>query len=131
MRPVSPDDRTIDATGKFIQPGLIDAHCHISLHQGALPGVKYTSSAEFCTLWAAHAIGLPCPPGFGAGNQQLSAERSAELTRCQARYAPEILGHAALARKPGSMRNLGNRADFIAEEFHRMLYPPFHNEAVR
>ena len=57
MRPVSPDDRTIDATGKFILPGLIDAHCHISLHQGALPGVKYTSSAEFCTLWAAHAIG--------------------------------------------------------------------------
>jgi imidazolonepropionase-like amidohydrolase len=57
MRPVSPDDRAIDATGKFILPGLIDAHCHISLHQGALPGVKYTSSAEFCTLWAAHAIG--------------------------------------------------------------------------
>jgi imidazolonepropionase-like amidohydrolase len=47
----------IDATGKFILPGLIDAHCHISLHQGALPGVRYTSSAEFCTLWAAHAIG--------------------------------------------------------------------------
>jgi imidazolonepropionase-like amidohydrolase len=30
MRPVSPDDRTIDATGKFILPSLIDAHCHIS-----------------------------------------------------------------------------------------------------
>jgi hypothetical protein len=44
-------------TGKFILPGLIDAHCHISLHQGALPGVRYTSSAEFCSLWAAHAIG--------------------------------------------------------------------------
>jgi imidazolonepropionase-like amidohydrolase len=57
MRPESPDDRIIDATGKYILPGLIDAHCHISLHQGALPGVKYTSSAEFCTLWAAHAIG--------------------------------------------------------------------------
>jgi len=57
MPPVSPDDRAIDATGKFILPGLIDAHCHISLHQGAFPGVKYTSSAEFCTLWAAHAIG--------------------------------------------------------------------------
>jgi imidazolonepropionase-like amidohydrolase len=26
------------------------------LHQGALLGVKYTSSAEFCALWAAHAI---------------------------------------------------------------------------
>jgi imidazolonepropionase-like amidohydrolase len=58
LRPESPDDRVIDAAGKFILPGLIDAHCHISLHQGALPGVKYTSSAEFCTLWAAHAIGL-------------------------------------------------------------------------
>jgi imidazolonepropionase-like amidohydrolase len=52
-----PEDRVIDASGKFILPGLIDAHCHISLHQGALPGVRYTSSAEFCTLWAAHAIG--------------------------------------------------------------------------
>ena len=57
VRSETPDDMVIDATGKFIMPGLIDAHCHISLHQGALPGVKYTSSAEFCTLWAAHAIG--------------------------------------------------------------------------
>ena len=57
LQPESPDDTVIDAAGKFILPGLIDAHCHISLHQGALPDVKYTSSAEFCTLWAAHAIG--------------------------------------------------------------------------
>jgi imidazolonepropionase-like amidohydrolase len=57
MRPETPDDIVIDAAGKFILPGLIDAHCHISLHQGALPGARYTSSAEFCTLWAAHAIG--------------------------------------------------------------------------
>jgi len=57
MRPETPDDSVIDATGKFILPGLIDAHCHISLHQGALPSMKYTSTAEFCTLWAAHAIG--------------------------------------------------------------------------
>jgi imidazolonepropionase-like amidohydrolase len=57
MRPECDDDRVIDASGKFILPGLIDAHCHISLHQGALPGVKYSSSAEFCTLWAARAIG--------------------------------------------------------------------------
>jgi len=57
LRPQNPDDTVIDAAGKFILPGLIDAHCHISLHQGALPGVRYTSSAEFCTLWAAHAIG--------------------------------------------------------------------------
>jgi imidazolonepropionase-like amidohydrolase len=57
IRPENPADTMIDAAGKFILPGLIDAHCHISLHQGALPGVRYTSSAEFCTLWAAHAIG--------------------------------------------------------------------------
>jgi imidazolonepropionase-like amidohydrolase len=56
MRPETADDNVIDAAGKFILPGLIDAHCHISLHQGALPGARYTSSAEFCTLWAAHAI---------------------------------------------------------------------------
>jgi imidazolonepropionase-like amidohydrolase len=55
--PESPDEAVIDAAGKFILPGIIDAHCHISLHQGALPGVRYTSNAEFCTLWAAHAIG--------------------------------------------------------------------------
>ena len=29
MRPETPEDRVIDATGKFILPGLIDAHCHI------------------------------------------------------------------------------------------------------
>jgi imidazolonepropionase-like amidohydrolase len=57
IRPESPDDTVFDATGKFILPGLSDAHCHISLHQGASPGVKYTSSAEFCSLWAAYAIG--------------------------------------------------------------------------
>jgi len=57
IRPETAADTVIDAAGKCILPGLIDAHCHISLHQGALPGVKYTSSAEFCTLWAAHAIG--------------------------------------------------------------------------
>ena len=57
MRPETPDQTVFDATDKFILPGLIDAHCHISLHQGALPGMKCTSTAEFCTLWAAHAIG--------------------------------------------------------------------------
>ena len=36
-RPETPDDTVIDAAGKYILPGLIDAHCHISLHQGALP----------------------------------------------------------------------------------------------
>src|SRR5438445_1692522 len=66
LRPESPDDTVIDAAGKFILPGLIDAHCHISLHQGALPGVKYTSSAEFCTLGRRMRSGECCAPGSPA-----------------------------------------------------------------
>jgi hypothetical protein len=66
VRPETPDDTVIEAAGKFILPGLIDAHCHISLHQGALPGAKYTSSAEFCTLWAAY--GINSSPAAGARN---------------------------------------------------------------
>jgi imidazolonepropionase-like amidohydrolase len=45
--------RVIDAAGKFILPGLIDGHCHLSLHQGAVAGMRFPSSAEYCTLWAA------------------------------------------------------------------------------
>src|SRR5690242_11418639 len=41
---VRPDDHVIDATGQFIMPGLIDGHVHLSSHQGALPGVRHTSS---------------------------------------------------------------------------------------
>jgi dihydroorotase-like cyclic amidohydrolase len=69
IRPETPEDHVIDAAGKFILPGLIDAHCHISLHQGALPGVRYTSSAEFCTLWAAHAIGRVLPSFITPGTR--------------------------------------------------------------
>lgn len=46
------DAKVVDAAGRYVMPGLIDAHCHMSLHQGALPGVKFPASAEFATLWA-------------------------------------------------------------------------------
>jgi imidazolonepropionase-like amidohydrolase len=46
----------IDATGRFITPGLIDGHVHLSMYQGALPGIRYTSSAEYSTLWSAHCL---------------------------------------------------------------------------
>lgn len=46
----------IDATGRYITPGLIDGHVHLSMYQGALPGIRYTSSAEFSTLWSAHRL---------------------------------------------------------------------------
>src|SRR5580692_2134201 len=59
LRPESPEDTVIDAAGKFILPGLIDAHCHISLHQGALPGVKYTWSSPECCRPAGLRLAMP------------------------------------------------------------------------
>jgi imidazolonepropionase-like amidohydrolase len=54
--PRRPGDHVIDATGQFIMPGLIDGHVHLSSHQGALPGVRHTSSPEFASLWAARNV---------------------------------------------------------------------------
>ena len=51
--------RIIDATGRWIMPGLIDGHCHLSFGQPAMPGVSIargTTSAEFTTLRAARAL---------------------------------------------------------------------------
>lgn len=55
---------TVDATGRYITPGLIDGHVHLSSHQGALPGVRYTSSAEFATLWTARSLPKILRAGF-------------------------------------------------------------------
>jgi imidazolonepropionase-like amidohydrolase len=46
----------IDAAGRFILPGLIDGHVHLSMHQGAPPGIGFPTSAEFCTLRAAQNL---------------------------------------------------------------------------
>src|SRR3546814_13237773 len=56
----------IDATGKYIMPGLIDGHVHRSSHQGAIPGVRYTSSPDFAALWTArHASHFLTAGGIG------------------------------------------------------------------
>ena len=47
---------TIDASGKWIMPGLIDGHCHLSFGQPSMPGItmaRGTVSSEFSTLRAA------------------------------------------------------------------------------
>jgi len=43
----------IDAAGRFILPGLIDGHVHLSMYQGAPIGIGSPTGAEFCTLQAA------------------------------------------------------------------------------
>jgi imidazolonepropionase-like amidohydrolase len=48
--------RHIDALGRFILPGLIDGHVHLSMFQGAPPGIGFPTSAEFCTLRAAQNL---------------------------------------------------------------------------
>ena len=50
---------TIDASGKWIMPGLIDGHCHLSFGQPAMPGLniaRETVSSEFSSAPSA-------PPG--------------------------------------------------------------------
>ena len=47
---------TIDATDKWIMPGLIEGHCHLSFGQPAMPGLNVargTTSPEFSTIRAA------------------------------------------------------------------------------
>ncbi len=46
----------IDATGKFILPGLIDGHVHLSMYQGAAVDVGHQRSAESCALLAAENL---------------------------------------------------------------------------
>ena len=48
--------KVVDATGRFILPGLIDGHVHLSMFQGAPPGIGFPTSAEFCTLRAAQNL---------------------------------------------------------------------------
>jgi imidazolonepropionase-like amidohydrolase len=48
--------RVIDAAGRFILPGLIDGHVHLSMFQGAPPGISFPTGAEFCTLCAAQNL---------------------------------------------------------------------------
>jgi imidazolonepropionase-like amidohydrolase len=50
-------DQVIDASGKYIMPGIIDGHVHLSSHQGALPGVRHTSTPEYAAVWTSRIVG--------------------------------------------------------------------------
>ena len=62
----------IDATGQWVIPGLIDAHCHLSLRQPPIREVPWPTSAEHVTLWGARnarrvlhsgVTSISCPGG--------------------------------------------------------------------
>ena len=59
--------RTIDATGKWITPGIIDVHSHLGVY--ASPGVTATSDGNEATapvtanVWAEHSV-WPQDVGF-------------------------------------------------------------------
>ncbi len=56
--------RTIDASGQFVLPGLIDGHTHLSMIQGTPEGIRYPTSAEHCTLRAAQHLPSILRAGF-------------------------------------------------------------------
>ncbi|MEE8292147.1 MAG: amidohydrolase family protein [Candidatus Tectomicrobia bacterium] len=67
--------QVIDASGRWIMPGLIDGHCHLSFgfpHMPGVPSARGTTSPEFSTLRAARNLGkilrsgvtsIACPGG--------------------------------------------------------------------
>jgi imidazolonepropionase-like amidohydrolase len=70
--PAGPADRTIDAAGKTVMPGLIDAHCHISYGEGgSAEEVDIYGGAEWAAVravWNSHKVlhaGITsfCDPG--------------------------------------------------------------------
>ena len=50
--------RVIDATGRWIMPGLIDGHCHLSFGQHAMPGVSIDRR------WLSRETEYPASAGF-------------------------------------------------------------------
>jgi imidazolonepropionase-like amidohydrolase len=79
-----PADRTIDATGKTVMPGLIDAHCHISYGEGrTAEEVDVYGGAE----WAAVRAVWNCAKVLRAGVTSFCDPGSTWLVAVTARDA--------------------------------------------
>ncbi len=66
---VPADAQTVDATGRWVTPGLIDVHSHLGVYPS--PGMEAHSDGNEATspatpqVWAEHSV-WPQDPGFGA-----------------------------------------------------------------
>src|SRR5690606_16054638 len=66
---VPADAQRVDATGKWVTPGIIDIHSHLGVY--ASPGVQASSDGNEATspvtaqVWAEHSV-WPQDPGFHA-----------------------------------------------------------------
>jgi imidazolonepropionase-like amidohydrolase len=102
---VDPDTRVIDAAGKFVLPGFIDAHVHTGTPTHAIGGGVMTDPEYVLKLWLAHGVTTVRDVGSGMGLKwtlelgRRSARGEITAPRMQAFAAfPEIMESPEAAR---------------------------------
>lgn len=94
-------DRTIDATGLYVMPGIIDMHGHTQFERGSKPMPK----DYVYKLWLGHGITTVRDPGSGEGIDTMVAH--AKLSNENRISAPTIVPYAtAGANTPEEARVL-------------------------
>ncbi len=103
-RPEPGYDRVIDATGKYVIPGIIDMHGHIQFSRNGEPMPR----DYVYKLWLAHGITTIREPGSGEGIDTIVAH--ARLAADNRIAAPTIVPYAtAGAETPDEARTLVRR----------------------
>jgi hypothetical protein len=104
-RAVQLNDRTIDATGMYVTPGIVDLHGHIHFSRDNEPWKK----DYVYKLWLGHGITTIREPGSGEGTDTTVAQ--ARLSAENRIAAPTIIPYVAVeADSPDSARSRVRRA---------------------
>ncbi|GAB3090921.1 amidohydrolase family protein [Aestuariicella hydrocarbonica] len=141
--------RVIDATGKYVLPGFIDAHAHLGTPSHGLTGAL-TSPEYVNKLWLAHGVTTIREPGAFMGlewtlkHKQLSDAGNISAPRMKVHaLLPENMSSADAARKwvravhkkgADGIKFLGAAPDVIAaalDEAHKLnMKTMFHHSQV-